>query len=213
MNALMHKEFKLILNPLFYLVALFSALILIPNWVYFVALLYFCFMAAPNLFTLSKNYKEVYFSATQPVRRRDIVRARVYTLVILELVQILVAAVCVAVKLLWMPRANFLMDANLSFLGFSFVMFGLFNAVLLPMFYRTAYKIAVPVILATAAATLFAGAVEVGVIFVPFVRGVFGGMSTTWAHVLALFGGIAAFALLNVFAYRTSARRFEKVDL
>lgn len=212
MNALMHKELKLIVNPLFYLVALFSALILIPQWVYFVALLYFCFMAAPNLFTLSKSYREVHFSATQPVRRRDIVRARVYTIVLLELVQILVAAICVVVKLLWMPQPNFFMDANLSFLGLAFVMFGLFNVVLLPMFYKTAYKIAVPVILATVAATLFAGLVEVGVIYAPFVR-VFDGMRTTWVHLVTLLGGMGIFAGLNVAAYRMSAKRFEKIDL
>ena len=139
-------------------------------------------------------------------------KARVYTLIVLELLQMLVAALCVVVKMLWMPQPNFLMDANLSFLGLSFVMFGLFNVVMLPMFYQTAYKIAVPVILATVIATLFAGLIEVGVIFVPFVR-VFDGMRTTWVHVVTLLGGMAIFAVLNVAAYRMSAKRFEKIDL
>ena len=52
----------------------------------------------------------------------------------------LVAALCVVAKMLWMPQPNFFMDANLSFLGLSFVMFGLFNVVMLPMLYQTAYK-------------------------------------------------------------------------
>lgn len=212
MKALLYKEWKLIINPLFLLVPLFSVLILIPQWVFFVALLYFCFMSAPNLFTLSKTYNEVYFSASQPVRRRDIVKARVLTLVGLEALQILVAAVCVAARLLWMRQPNFFIDPNLAFLGLNFVMFGLFNLVLLPMFYTTGYKIAMPVVLATAAAVVFAAAVELGVTFVPFVR-VFDGMRTTWVHIAALLGGAALFAGMNWIAYRVSAARFEKIDL
>jgi len=212
MKALLYKEFKLAINPLFYFVPLFSALVLIPQWVFFVAPLYFCFMSAPNLFTLSRNYKEVYFSATQPVRRRDIVKARTVSLVALELLQILVLAVCVAARLFWMRQANFFIDPNLAFLGLVFVMFGGFNLVLLPMFYKTAYKVGIPTILATAAALVFATAVELGIIFVPFVR-VFDGMQTTAAHILTLLFGIAAFIGLNIAAYRISASRFEKIDL
>ena len=213
MKALLYKEFKLVINPLFYATALLSLLVLIPEWLYFIALLYFCFMSAPNLFSLSKTYKEVYFSATQPVLRRDIVKARVLSMVALELLQLAVAAVCVALKLTVFPSPNYLfMDANLSFLGLSFVMFGLFNLVLLPMFYKTAYKIGVPTIFATTAAVLFAAAVELGVIYLPFTR-VLDGMQTTGTHVAVLAGGVAVFAGLNYAAYRLSAARFAKVDL
>ena len=213
MKALLYKEFKLAINPLFYFVPLFSALILIPQWLYFIALLYFCFMAAPNIFTLSKTYNEVGFSVTQPVMRRDIVKARLLSLVVLELLQILVAAICVAIKLTVMTTPNYIfLDGNLAFLGLSFVMFGLFNIVLLPMFYKTAYKIALPTIIATAAAVAFAAAVELGILYVPFTR-FLDGMQTTNAHVLTLLVGIAVFAGLNIAAYRLSAARFETIDL
>ena len=213
MKALLYKEFRLIVSPLFYAVALFSALILVPQWVYFVALMYFCFMSAPNVFTLSKAYKEVYFTATLPVPRREMVKARVLTLCVLEGLQILVAAVCVAVKLTLLPGPNYVfIDGNLAFLGLSFVMFGLYNLVLLPMFYKTAYKVGVPVILATAAALVFAAGIELGVIFLPPMRAL-DGMVTTGAHVVTLFAGIAAFVGLTWLAYRLSAARFEKIDL
>ncbi|HPF86459.1 MAG TPA: ABC-2 transporter permease [Candidatus Limiplasma sp.] len=214
MKALLYKEFKLVVNPLFYCVALFSALILIPQWLYFIALLYFCFMSAPNLFTLSKTYKEVYFTATLPVLRRDVVKARLVSLVVLEVLQIVVAAVCVVLKLTVMTTPNYIfLDGNLAFLGLSFVMFGLFNIVLLPMFYQTAYKIAMPAILATVVSVAFAAAVELGVIYLPAVADLFDGMHTTAAHVITLAAGIAVFAGLNIAAYRVSAARFETVDL
>jgi len=214
MKALLYKELKLVVNPLFYAVALLSALILIPQWLYFIALLYFCFMSAPNLFTLSKSYKEVYFSATMPVPRRDMVKARVLTVCALEVLQILVAAVCVALKLTVMPTPNYIfMDGNLAFLGLAFVMFGLFNLVMLPMFYKTAYKIGVPVILATAVALVFAAAVELGIVYDVWFTRIFDGMQTTGAHIATLLAGAAVFAGLNIAAYRLSAARFEKVDL
>ena len=213
MKALLYKEFKLIINPVFYLVALFSALILIPQWVYFVALLYFCFMAAPNLFTLSKTYKEVYFSATQPVSRRDIVKARVVSLVVLELMQMLVAAVCVVLKLTIWTTPNYLfMDGNLAFLGLSLIMFGLFNLIMLPMFYKTAYKILGAVIFATVAAVAFAAGIELGIVYWPFTH-FLDGMQTTAAHIGTLIVGILAFIGMNYAAYRISAARFEKIDL
>lgn len=214
MKALLYKEFKLVLNPLFYLVSLLSALILIPQWLYFIAPLYFCFMSAPNIFTLAKSYNEVHFSATQPVRRRDIVKARLYSISVLELMQILVVAICVALKLTVLTTPNYLfMDGNLAFIGLVFIMFGLFNLVLLPMFYKTAYKIAMPAIWATVAVVAFGAAVELGVIYIPAVADILDGMQTTGAHVAVLLAGIAAFIGLNVAAYRISAARFEKIDL
>jgi ABC-2 type transport system permease protein len=213
MNALLYKEFKLVVNPLFYFTALLSALILIPQWLYFIALLYFCFMSAPNIFTLSRTYKDVYFCATRPVLRRDIVKARMFSLVTLELLQMVVAAICVAIKLTVWTAPNYLfMDGNLAFLGLGFVMFGVYNIVLLPMFYKTAYKIAMPAIMATIAATLFAAAVELGIIYLPFMR-VFDSMQTTAAHIITLAVGTVLFVGLNIAAYRISAAQFEKIDL
>lgn len=212
MKALLYKEFRLVVHPMFYLVPLFSVLLLIPQWVFFIALMYFCFTSAPNLFTLSRTYKDVYFSATLPVRRKDIVKARVLTLVALEALQLLVAAVCVWIRLNFMKTPNWFMDPNVAFLGLSFVMFGVFNVVMLPMFYKTAYKVALPVILAMLAALLFAAAVELGIVYVPYTR-VLDGMKTTPAHIIALLAGMGIFAGLNVIAYRASAARFEKIDL
>ena len=114
--------------------------------------------------------------------------------------------------MLWMPQPNFFIDGNLAYLGLSLVMFGLFNAVLLPMFYQTADKIGVPVIAATIAATLFAAAIELGIVTCPSYA-CSTALVTTPAHVITLLAGIAVFAGLNVLAYRMSAKRFEKIDL
>jgi hypothetical protein len=213
MKALLYKELKLVINPMFYLVTLFSALLMIPQWLFFLALMYFCFISVPNLFTMGKNYKDIYFSATQPVRRRDIVKARVWSLTILELLQLLLAAVCILIRFRIYAIPNWFLDANFAFLGLCFVMYGIFNVVFLPMFYKTAYKVGWPSIVAMIAAIAFAAGIELGIVYnVPFMR-FLDGIHTTTVHILTLAVGAAAFVGLNIAAYRISAARFEKIDL
>lgn len=213
MKALLYKEFKLSIHPMFYLVTLFSALLLIPQWVFFLALMYFCFISVPNLFSMGKNYKDIYFTATQPVRRSDIVKARVWSITILELLQLALAAVFIAVRLQYYKTPNWFIDANFAFLGLCFVMYGIFNVVMLPMFYKTAYKVGWPSIVGMIAALVFATGVELCIIYnVPFMR-FLDGIHTTSAHLITLVASVLIFAGLNYAAYRISAKRFEKIDL
>ena len=61
MKNLLYKEFHLLIHPLFYLVLLFGALLLIPEWVYFVAVMYFFFIALPNIFSIGKAQNDIGF--------------------------------------------------------------------------------------------------------------------------------------------------------
>ena len=69
------QEFKLVIHPLYHLIPLFGALLLIPNWVYFVALMYFLFIAIPNIFVNAKAQNDTGFSVLLPVRKSDVVKA------------------------------------------------------------------------------------------------------------------------------------------
>ena len=212
MKNLLYKEFRLAIHPLFYLVPLLGALVLIPQWVYFVALMYFFFITVPNIFAVSKAQNDIGFSAMLPVRRQDIVKARVTSVVLLELLQIFVTAVFATINVAIYPQGNFLFDANLAFIGCVFVMFGIYNVIFFPMFYKTAYKIGVPTITALSAAILFAAAVEALLLYVPGAR-FLDGMAYTAAHFAVLLGGIVIFALLNTAAFKVSVKRFERIDL
>ena len=69
------------------------------------------------------------------------------------------------------------MDVNFAFFGLTFAMYGLFNLVFLPMFYKTAYKLGVPIIAAICAAVLFAGAAETAALILPGAAAVLDGIS------------------------------------
>ncbi len=212
MKNMLYKEFRLTISPLFYLFLLFGALLLIPQWPYLIALMYLFFMAVPNIFTTAKAQGDIDFSASLPVRRGDIVRARIMSIVILEVLQVIVAAVFAAINLSIYPQGNFLIDTNAAFFGIAFIMYGIHNVILFPMFYKTAYKIGVPTMAAIIVAVLFAVAAEAAVQLVPALR-VLDGTLNTWVHYVTLLGGIVIFVLLNLLAARISVKRFERVNI
>ncbi len=212
MKNMLYKEFRLTISPLFYLFLLFGALLLIPQWPYLIALMYLFFMAVPNIFSTAKAQGDIDFSASLPVRRGDIVRARIMSIVILEVLQVIIAAIFAVINLSIYPQGNFLMDTNAAFFGIAFIMYGIHNLILFPMFYKTAYKIGVPTIAGITVSVLFAVAVETAVQLVPFLR-VLDGTLNTWVHYVTLFAGIVIFVLLNLLAAKISVKRFERVNI
>ncbi len=215
MNNLLYKEFRLVIHPFFYLTTLFAVLILIPYWVYFVALMYLLFIAVPNIFVNAKAQNDTGFTVLLPVRKSDVVKARVTSIAILEIVQIAVAAIFVAISVSINQKGNFLIDANLAYLGCGLVLYGFFNLAFFPLFYKTAYKIGIPLGVGLTVFTILAGIIEVLVLFVPAVAKVLDGVTSKALlnQIPVLAAGIALFVGLTWLAYRLSAKNFEAVDL
>jgi hypothetical protein len=212
MKNMLYKEFHLVIHPMFYLVLLTAALLLIPEWTYFIALMYIFFITVPNVFSIGKAQNDIGFSAMLPVRRGDIVKARVLSVVILEVLQLVASAAFAAVNLAVYPKGNFLLDTNITFIGCAFIMYGVFNVFFMPMFYKTAYKIGMPTVAALAATVLFALGIEMLFIFVPALK-FLDGKANLLAQLPVLAGGIVIFVLLNALAVKMSVKRFERVNL
>lgn len=215
MKNLLYKELTLVVHPLFYLVALTGVLLLIPQWPYFIAMMYFFFITIPNVFQTARTANDIGFTVMLPVCKRDVVKARLYAVLFLEVVQIAAAVPFAVLNSVLYPQGNFLMDANVAFFGLTFAMYGLFNLVFLPMFYKTAYKIGLPIIASISAAVLFAGAAETAALMIPGAAAVLDGNSpeALVRQLPVLVAGMAVFALFSWLAYRASVRRFERVDL
>lgn len=215
MKNLLIKEFRLSIHPAMFFFLAFGLLLLIPSWPFFIAFGYLL-ISITNIFFLCRSNQDVFFSASLPVRKRDIVLARVCSLSVLELSQIVVAAPVALLRSVLYPLGNDAgMNTNFAFFGFVLVMYALFNVILLPGFYKTAYKVGIPLLLGTLAAVGFAGAVEALMATVPFLRENLNavGAGGLLGQLIVLAAGIGVFALLTTIAYRLSAKRFEKVDL
>ena len=212
MKNLLYKEFQLAIHPAFFLISLFGVLVLIPQWPYFIALMYFFFISIPNIFAMDKAQNDVGFSATLPIRRADIVNARLMSTMILELVQILVTAIFAFINMKVYHTGNFLMSPNFAFFGFVFVMFGLFNVIYFPMFYKTADKYGWPLIVGFIAIFIYVVAVEASVLLLPAAH-ILDGTTNIPAQLVVLGGGIIVFLILSQAAGRLAVKRFEKINL
>jgi small-conductance mechanosensitive channel len=212
MKNLLYKEFALSIHPLFFLVPLLGALVLIPNWPYFIAMMYFMFISVPNIFMTGRAQNDITFSVLLPVRKRDVVGARVMSVVILELLSVAVTVVFAFVNAALYEKGNDLLDANVAFFGLTLIMYGLFNVIFLPMFYKTAYKLGLPLIASITVAVVYAFVVESVIQAVP-AAAVLDGRTPTPAQWVTLAVGIIFYALTTFAAYRASARRFAHIDL
>jgi len=215
MRNLLRKEFSLVIKPYYFLYTLFGALLLIPQWVYFVAPMYLVFIALPNIIQTAKVQKDMEFTMLLPIRKSDAVRARVLAFATLEVAQIAVIAVFAALNIALYHMPNFLIDPNVAYIGGVFAMFGVFNVVFFPMHYRTGFKLAVPLIVSITAIMLFAGIIEVLVATVPAVTHMMDGISSQAlvAQIPVLLCGIVVFALLTWISIKISIKRFSKVNL
>jgi len=212
MSNLLYKEFRLAINPFFYVMpVLLGALMFIPQWIFFFVPLYFCFITAPNLFGVLKSNNDVSYSVMLPVSKREIVLARIASIVTLELLHIVMAVVFAIIHNVLYSSSNIFMDPSYAYFGLVFVMFGLFNVILFPMYYKTAYKYGAPVIISTVVAVLFAALVEVSVILNKDVAVFLEGSITRQLVILAV--GILFFLVVNAVAYKMGVKRFEKVDV
>ena len=216
MRNLLYKEFKLSIHVFFLLMPILTgALFLIPQWVFLVALMYFFFVTVPNVYNTYNSQNDLGFTLMMPVRKCDIVKAKIGSVAILELMHIVVGAVFAVANILIYRTGNFVLDLNLAFFGTAFMMFGIFNLFFFPRYFRTAYFYGIPLFIAMMAAIVFAAAVELLVIFSPVFAALMEGAESTQRlfQLVWLLGGIGVFAVTNYAAYKLSAARFDKIDL
>lgn len=217
MLNLMYKEFKISIHPIYFLVALLAAaLMLIPGWLYFIVLLYFAFISIPNIFAAYKTQNDLMFSFLLPVRRQEIVMARINAIIILELVHILLAFIFAVIHfMIYDLPFYFFVEPNMAFFGLVFLLFGLMNISFFPIYFKSAYKYGMATVVVNVVGVLFAAGVELLVLFNKTANAVIHNVSGNYTNIqwIILAGGMIMFVVLNWFAYKLSLKNFEKVDV
>lgn len=214
MKALRQKEWRLSMTPVPFFFLALSALLLIPSYPYYVTFFYTS-LGVFLFFQASRENRDVYYMMLLPVGKREIVRARVRTVVTLECLQ---AVVCVPFAFL---RAGYGLnnpvgiEANIAFFGLSFVLMGVFNLVFLTMHYKNGYDLGKPFLVSSIAEFLLIGLFETLDHVVPYMKTVCESFAPAdlARQLPVLAGGLAVYAGLTLLACRVSERRFERVDL
>lgn len=97
MHALLTKEFRLVVHPATYMLVVLGALVLIPSWPYAVIILYGILVAFFNAQN-AREMRDLSYSFALPASRRDMVRARVLVMVIVELEMTAIMALCICLR-------------------------------------------------------------------------------------------------------------------
>jgi len=229
MKALLNKEFKLCLHPTVFIYLALILMLLIPNYPYLVSCFFVC-NAIFFIFQTARENGDAMYTAMLPVSKAQTVKARVWFVVIIQMIDLLLMAGMCAFALVSMPHTNAGgTDHSLSLLAFALVLFAIFNVIFLPSFYKTGYK---------AGAAFLKGAIGVwiwiilaeglmiaspGIAFstnVPFFRLIhetvdcFPKTGTAWKVQGILFGaGLLIYTVCTALAAKISVKRYEKVSV
>ncbi|MEE3311988.1 MAG: ABC-2 transporter permease, partial [Acutalibacteraceae bacterium] len=145
MNALLKKEMRLSALLLTYLFIGFGVMTLVPGYPILCGA-FFITLGIFQSFQSAREANDIVFSALLPIAKRDVVKGKYQFTALIELAGFAVMAVLTLVRMTVLAdaviyRQNALMNANLFFLGCVLLIFGLFNAIFLGGFLKTAYKL------------------------------------------------------------------------
>ncbi len=145
-------------------------------------------------------------------------KSRVFTVAIVELLQLTIGIPFAIIGIRINPNTAGNMagiEANMAFFGLVLIMFALFNTIFLPLFYKTAVNVGIPLVFAGIAMTIYVFAVELAVQMIPFLKTHLDTTDPAMAmyQFPILIAGMLIFALSLWLIYRKSAANFEKVDL
>lgn len=215
MKAMWKKELCLTMHPTAPLFLALSAMVLIPNYPYGVLFFY----TGLGIFFICLQGREngdVPYTLQLPVSRRQVVQGRMLCSLVLQGAQLLLCALFILLRGILPLGANLVgLDANLALLGLGFLLYGVWNAVFFPRYYRSVQKVGIPFVVASAAQFLVIAAVETCCHTVFLFRDRLDTPDPQFLPEKAAFLAVCAvlFAGLTFWAYRKAVRGFEALDL
>jgi len=224
-KALLYKEFRLAMHPMCYVfVLLFPFMTLIPSFPLGVGFIYLL-TAYPILFlgaNKGQQSNDLLFSTLLPVRKKDIVLARIFTVIIMQLTYVLImSALLPLAQLIQSSLAStsskapqtpgFTVNASASLLGFGIIGFALADLIFFPIYYKNGRSIVLSTLLTILGFVLY---LAIFTLILPLAlegyRSFF--TDTPWIQWVFLGGAIALSAGLHLVTYHVAARRLERVD-
>ena len=226
MKALLYKEFKLAMHPICYLfVFLFPFMILIPSYPLGIGFIYIlsCY---PILFlgaNKGQQSNDLLYSALLPIRKRDIVKARIFTVAVLQFTYMAIMACLWPIansieivdttsgKLLEIPGLG--LDGFVSLLAIAIVGFSIADLIFFPIYYKNGKSIVMSTLLTILG---FAAYLMIFTVALPYIPGLEAYKEFLCGNIgiqFGLLGGsLLIYVVIHYFVYRISYKRLDKVD-
>lgn len=214
MNGI-NKELRLAIHPTAIIFLSFVFMLLIPNYPYCV-IFFYCTLSIFFTCVNGRENKDIFYSMLLPIRKKDIVKARIQVVCLIEVLEIVFCVPIIFLRNVIQDKGNDAgMDANFALLGFGLILFSVFNYVYFTIYYKNVDKVGKAFIISSIISFLYISVLEVSTHVVPFFRDKLDTSidKNIGYQMITLAIGIVVFILLNVFAYKKSAKSFEALDL
>ncbi|MEA4832651.1 hypothetical protein SDC9_139328 [bioreactor metagenome] len=215
MKFLLAKEFSLAIHPTNILFMFLSAMMLIPNYPYYVIFFYTSLGIFFICLTGRENH-DIFYSMLLPVRKREIVKARIWLAVILEAAQLIFCLPFAVIRGTFNMQGNEVgMDANIAFFGISLIIIGIFNFAFFRRYYSSPDKTGKAFVWASIIEFICITIFETCAHVIPFFKNELDtpDPENLTQKLIVLSGGIIIFMALTISAYKISVKAFEKLDL
>ena len=226
MKALLYKEFKLAMHPICYLfIALFPFMILIPGYPLAIGFIY-VLSCYPILFlgaNKGQQSNDLLFSTLLPVRKKDIVLARIITVIFMQVAFMVIMSLLYPIAYNFtgnivneetgkvLQNAGFSLNSYVLVLAIALVGFALADLIFFPIYYKHGKSIVMSTLLTILGFVVYLG---VTTIAVPYIIGIEACNSIPlWIQFVALAATVGLSALIHSVVYRISAKELERVDL
>ncbi len=217
MLKLLKKEFGLTAAPVTFFFVLFGIMAFIPGYPIAVSAFFVC-LGLQITFQFAREYNDVLYTVLLPVRKSDVVKARYFFCVCIQMMNYILCSLVVAVRITVLSDAevyvkNVMLSANLTFLTVVLIIFTLFNTIFIGGFFKTAYNFGKPFIFFIIAAFIVVGISETlhhinGLEFLNAVKG-----DGLLQQINILAAGIIVYVIGTLLSMKISIKRFEALDL
>ena len=217
MKNLIYKELGLATHILTYLFLGFTLMTFIPGYPILCSAFFVCFGIFQSYQTSREN-SDILYSVLLPVRKTDVVKAKFYVAVILQMIAFALCSVFTIIRMEFLSESsvyitNALMGANFVFLAFVLIIFATFNLVFIGGFFRTAYNYGKPFIIFIILTFVIIGIAE-ALHYLPGLGWLNSlGFDYFSGQMIVLASAFVLYFAGTVIAYVASKKSFEKIDL
>lgn len=216
MKNLLCKELRLSSMAITYFFLLFSFMTFLPGYPIVTGSFFVC-MGIFYSFQFARESNDSIYMLLLPVSKKQVVKAKYLFVLFLEVTALVIMTICTLVRMTLLSAApvyteNALMPANFFYLGFCLASFGLFNAVFVRGYFKTAYKIGVPFLIYCLLEAVVISASEALGHFpgLEFFRAT--DFSSLNAQIMGLTVGAVFFVSATLFSYNRAKSSFERLD-
>ena len=216
MKKLFYKEMKLSANPLTYWFIAFSAMTMIPSYPILVGSFFIC-LGIFHTYQQIREYDDVTYTVMLPVKKRDIVTAKYLFVLFIELTAFILCTLLTIIRMKILGTAvpyatNQLMNANMAYLGYTMIVFAVFNSIFLAGFFKTTYKIGKHFFIFCVVSFII---IIMGEILhhIPDLESLNNPSNLSMPQVVIFAIGIVVFMLCTWLSYQKAVKDFEGIDL